>query len=469
MERHGQRRRKLARNRAPQGHPERRPGASGCDRRRPRRVDGDVRGDDPPRHRGAALSGKLRRVRGGAEAVNPPSQSGLVGPPLLGQRDHQRRGQARHRQGGGRSLRATASRSSSMAAPRPTRWSITLAHRRMQVFTNSFAIAEHLLHHSKNAVMLPGGTIYREQNIILSPFDNDVSRNFYARKMFMGAQGIGPHRHHGGRSAADPGRAEADRPGGRTDPSGRLVEIPARSSLILCPLDRAHTVITDRGIRDEDRQMLEAAGRRPRRRGGLVRLSTRLGVGRLTAAGKRNGSGRKTMSLLKKLALATASVAVISAWPRRPWPTTSRSPCWSRTSATAIFDAANKGAQEAAKELGNVDIIYTGPTKATPEGQIDIINQLVAQKVDAIAISANDTDALVPALKKAMAARHHGHLVRLWRRQGRPQTSISTRRRQRSSATRTSRWRPTCSTARRATSPSCRRPRRRPTRTPGST
>ena len=52
-----------------------------------------------------------------------------------------------------------------------------LTDRRMQVFTNSFPIAEHLLKHSKNTVMLPGGTIYREQNIILSPFDNDVTRN----------------------------------------------------------------------------------------------------------------------------------------------------------------------------------------------------------------------------------------------------------------------------------------------------
>ena len=67
-----------------------------------------------------------------------------------------------------------------------------------------------------------------------------------------------------------------------------------------------------------------------------------------------------------------------------------------------FFDAANKGAQEAAKELGDVDIIYTGPTDTTAEGQIEVINSLIAQKVDAIAISANDRDALVPALKKAM-------------------------------------------------------------------
>lgn len=67
-----------------------------------------------------------------------------------------------------------------------------------------------------------------------------------------------------------------------------------------------------------------------------------------------------------------------------------------------FFDAAHKGAQEAAKELGDVEIIYTGPTDTTAEGQIEVINSLIAQNVDAIAVSANDKDALVPALKKAM-------------------------------------------------------------------
>ncbi|TGV28101.1 rhamnose ABC transporter substrate-binding protein, partial [bacterium M00.F.Ca.ET.168.01.1.1] len=67
-----------------------------------------------------------------------------------------------------------------------------------------------------------------------------------------------------------------------------------------------------------------------------------------------------------------------------------------------FFDAANKGAEEAAKELGDVEVIYTGPTKATAEAQIEAINSLIAQKVNAIAVSANDADALVPVLKKAM-------------------------------------------------------------------
>jgi len=67
-----------------------------------------------------------------------------------------------------------------------------------------------------------------------------------------------------------------------------------------------------------------------------------------------------------------------------------------------FFEAAAEGAEEAAAELGNVEIIYTGPTDTTAEGQIEVINSLIAQQVDAIAISANDPDALVPALKKAM-------------------------------------------------------------------
>ena len=66
-----------------------------------------------------------------------------------------------------------------------------------------------------------------------------------------------------------------------------------------------------------------------------------------------------------------------------------------------FFEAANKGAQEAAKELGGVEVIYTGPTTTTAEGQIEVINALIAQRVNAIAISANDPDAVVPALKQA--------------------------------------------------------------------
>jgi rhamnose transport system substrate-binding protein len=66
-----------------------------------------------------------------------------------------------------------------------------------------------------------------------------------------------------------------------------------------------------------------------------------------------------------------------------------------------FFDAVHKGADEAAAEL-DAEVIFTGPTTPTAEGQIEVLNALIAQRVNAIAVSANDPDALVPTLKKAM-------------------------------------------------------------------
>ncbi|WEX08839.1 rhamnose ABC transporter substrate-binding protein [Chelativorans sp. AA-79] len=106
------------------------------------------------------------------------------------------------------------------------------------------------------------------------------------------------------------------------------------------------------------------------------------------------------MSIVKKLLAAAAVTAALIATPAMAEPV--KIALVVKSLGNGFFDAANKGAQEAAKELGDVEVIYTGPTSATAEGQIEIINSLIAQQVDAIAISANDPDALVPALKKAM-------------------------------------------------------------------
>lgn len=66
-----------------------------------------------------------------------------------------------------------------------------------------------------------------------------------------------------------------------------------------------------------------------------------------------------------------------------------------------FFDAVHKGAVEAAREL-DAEVIFTGPTTPTAEGQIEVLNALIAQRVDSIAVSANDPDALVPTLRKAL-------------------------------------------------------------------
>ena len=67
------------------------------------------------------------------------------------------------------------------------------------------------------------------------------------------------------------------------------------------------------------------------------------------------------------------------------------------------FDTSNKGAQEAAGELG-VTVLYQGSANADATEQIQLLNSLIAQKVSGLAISANDSDALVPTGKEAIAA-----------------------------------------------------------------
>lgn len=66
------------------------------------------------------------------------------------------------------------------------------------------------------------------------------------------------------------------------------------------------------------------------------------------------------------------------------------------------FDTGNVGAQEAAGELG-VTVLYQGSATADPTEQIQLLNSLIAQGVDGLAVSANDADALVPTGQAAMA------------------------------------------------------------------
>lgn len=201
---------------------------------------------------------KLRRVRGGAEAIAPPQFVGLAGRTFaVNETIRIREKQAIARA----AVDLCADGESIIVNGGTTTFQMVhpLATRRLQVFTNSFPIAEHLLKHSKNTVMLPGGAIYREQNIILSPFEADVTRNFYARRMFMGAQGLGPL----GLMEADPLLIQAEEKlMGRADELVVLVDsskFDARSSLVLCPLERIDVVITDEGIPDRAAAMLEAA------------------------------------------------------------------------------------------------------------------------------------------------------------------------------------------------------------------
>jgi rhamnose transport system substrate-binding protein len=67
------------------------------------------------------------------------------------------------------------------------------------------------------------------------------------------------------------------------------------------------------------------------------------------------------------------------------------------------FDTAAQGAQKAAAELGG-QFKQVGPSEATGALQVPFIQDLTTQKVGAIVISADDPDAIAPALKSARSA-----------------------------------------------------------------
>ena len=103
---------------------------------------------------------KLRRVRGGAEAIAPPSYVGINARPFAvqeGMHAAEKRAIAKAAvelcQDGEAIIINGGTTTFQMVHP--------LTTRRLQVFTNSFPIAEHLLKHTKNTVLLPAGAIYR--------------------------------------------------------------------------------------------------------------------------------------------------------------------------------------------------------------------------------------------------------------------------------------------------------------------
>ena len=71
-----------------------------------------------------------------------------------------------------------------------------------------------------------------------------------------------------------------------------------------------------------------------------------------------------------------------------------------------VFDYANKGAQRQAAALGNVEVTYRGPDKADELKQKEILESIIAQKVDGIAISVLNAE--IPDVRHRQGHRRPG-------------------------------------------------------------
>ena len=135
-----------------------------------------------------------------------------------------------------------------------------LAGKDLQVFTNSLHIVSALIPQEGTRLLVPGGTVFREQNIILSVRGDDSMPRFHAPKLFMGAAAIGPQ----GLMQADIILVAMER---------RLIEMAEElivlvdhskfgesSGNVVCGLDQVDVVVTDDGVTHKDVALLEAAG-----------------------------------------------------------------------------------------------------------------------------------------------------------------------------------------------------------------
>jgi DeoR family ulaG and ulaABCDEF operon transcriptional repressor len=129
----------------------------------------------------------------------------------------------------------------------------------LQVLTNSLHIVSALLPQPGTRILTPAGTVFREQNIILSAAGEESMPRFHAPRLFMGAAALGPQ----GPMQADVVLVAAER---------RLIEkadeiivlvdsskFAGPSGHVVCALDEIDVVVTDAGVGAAERRMLEAA------------------------------------------------------------------------------------------------------------------------------------------------------------------------------------------------------------------
>lgn len=85
----------------------------------------------------------------------------------------------------------------------------------------------------------------------------------------------------------------------------------------------------------------------------------------------------------------------------------------------AYFSSCANGAREAAEELGNINLIYDGPTDGDARKQAEMIENWTVDGVDVICVSPNAPDVIASALKDAQA---NGVKVITWDADARPET-----------------------------------------------
>ena len=130
----------------------------------------------------------------------------------------------------------------------------------LEVVTNSLDIVAALLPQATTRISMPAGALYRKQNILLSPFDEDGTSHYFASKVFVGAASVSPL----GLMQTDLIMLQAERRlMARASQVILLVDSAKFRSQIgeaVCPLGKNITVITDDALSDLHAKFVEGSG-----------------------------------------------------------------------------------------------------------------------------------------------------------------------------------------------------------------
>jgi DeoR family ulaG and ulaABCDEF operon transcriptional repressor len=201
---------------------------------------------------------QLKRVRGGAESLTPRHEAHLVGMPFemsAGIAAAQKHEIARA------AAEVIKDAVSIIISGGTTTFALAefLKTRELDILTNSVPLMRALLP-TRNRLVLPGGTIYREQNIILSPHDHDSIEYFWGEKLFLGCYGINRF----GLMEADPLILQAqEKLLKRAEEVIVLADsrkLRQRSSMIVAGLERISTLITDQRATAEELDVFRNRG-----------------------------------------------------------------------------------------------------------------------------------------------------------------------------------------------------------------
>jgi DeoR family ulaG and ulaABCDEF operon transcriptional repressor len=210
-----------------------------------------------------AVQGLVNRVRGGVRVLDAGPTGGAPPAHLRGVPFHENIGRnAPQKQAIGRAAAALCRPSEGVmidGGSTTLQMCPHIAGLNLQVLTNSLHIVSALLEQSGTRVLVPSGTVFPEQNIILAAGGEDSMPRFHAPRLFMSTAAIGPQ----GLMQADVVLVAAERRLiERADEIIILVDsskFQGPSGHLVCDLSEIDVVVTDACIQDRDRQMLANA------------------------------------------------------------------------------------------------------------------------------------------------------------------------------------------------------------------